>query len=308
MGFDPTSGKRRPCVQRTEGIVLKTEMPDIGEPRRGKVRDIYDLGEHLLLIATDRISAFDVVLPDGIPGKGNVLTQISLFWFRQMEDIISNHVVAISVDEFPEKVWKYREILKGRSIMVKKAGPIPVECIVRGYLAGSGWNEYIRNGTVCGLSLPHGLAESSRLQAPIYTPSTKAAEGHDTNISFEESVRIVGSDTAEKLRELSLRIYGKAREIAEKKGVIIADTKLEFGFSHGGLMLIDELLTPDSSRFWSKRAYQPGGGQDSFDKQIVRDYLLTLNWDQTYPGPMLPEEIVSKTAARYREILEILTG
>jgi phosphoribosylaminoimidazole-succinocarboxamide synthase len=295
-------------LQSTEDIVLNTEMPDIGERRRGKVRDIYDLGEHLLLIATDRISAFDVVLPDGIPGKGNVLTRISLFWFRQMEDIVSNHVVATSVDEFPESVRKYRDILEGRSIMVKKAAPLPVECIVRGYLAGSGWNEYMRNGTVCGLSLPHGLVESSRLQAPIYTPSTKAAEGHDANISFEESVRIVGSDTAERLRELSLRIYAKAREIAERKGVIIADTKLEFGFSREGLILIDELLTPDSSRFWSKRAYRPGGGQDSFDKQIVRDYLLTLNWDKTYPGPMLPEEIVSKTAARYGEILEILTG
>jgi phosphoribosylaminoimidazole-succinocarboxamide synthase len=295
-------------VQTTEGIVLKTEMPDIGEPKRGKVRDIYDLGEHLLLIATDRISAFDVVLPDGIPGKGNVLTRISLFWFRQMKDIVSNHIVAISVDEFPEKVRKYREILEGRSVMVKKADPLPVECIVRGYLAGSGWKEYMKSGTVCGIALPHGLVESSKLPEPFYTPSTKAVEGHDINISFEEVIRIVGRDRAETLREVSLRIYGKAREIAEKKGVIIADTKLEFGFSQGGLILIDELLTPDSSRFWSKRDYQPGGGQDSFDKQIVRDYLLTLDWDKTYPGPMLPEEIVSKTAARYREILEILTG
>jgi len=225
-----------------------------------------------------------------------------------MEDIVSNHIVAVSVDEFPKKVRKYREILEGRSIMVKKADPLPVECIVRGYLAGSGWNEYVEEGTVCGLFLPHGLVESSMLPEPIYTPSTKAAEGHDINITFEEVIRIVGGDVAETLRGLSLRIYGKAREVAEKKGIIIADTKMEFGFFRGGIILIDELLTPDSSRFWSTRDYRPGGGQDSFDKQIVRDYLLTLDWDKTYPGPLLPEEIVSKTAARYREILEILTG
>ena len=295
-------------MQPIEGIVLKTEMPDIGEPRRGKVRDIYDLGEHLLLIATDRISAFDVVLPNGIPGKGKVLTQISLFWFRQMENIVANHIVAMSVDKYPERVRKYHEILEGRSVLVKKAEPLPVECIVRGYLAGSGWKEYREQGTVCGVTMPNGLIESSRLPKPFYTPSTKAEKGHDINISFAEVIRIVGKEKAERLRELSMRIYGKAWEIAEQKGIIIADTKFEFGISQGELILIDELLTPDSSRFWSMGDYQPGRGQDSYDKQIVRDYLLTLDWDKAYPGPVLPEEIVSKTAARYREIMEILTG
>jgi phosphoribosylaminoimidazole-succinocarboxamide synthase len=295
-------------MQPIEGIVLKTEMPDIGEPRRGKVRDIYDLGEHLLLIATDRISAFDVVLPNGIPGKGKVLTQISLFWFRQMENIVANHIVAMSVDKYPERVRKYHEILEGRSFLVKKAEPLPVECIVRGYLAGSGWKEYREQGTVCGVTLPKGFIESSRLPEALYTPSTKADKDHDINISFEEVVRLVGKEKAERLRELSMRIYGKAWEIAEQKGIIIADTKFEFGISQGELILIDELLTPDSSRFWSMGDYQPGRGQDSYDKQIVRDYLLTLDWDKTYPGPVLPEEIVSKTAARYREIMEILTS
>ncbi len=295
-------------MQTSEDIVLTTEMPDIGEPRRGKVRDIYDLGENLLLIAADRISAFDVVLPNGIPGKGKVLTEISLFWFRQMEDIVANHIVAMSVDEYPEKVRKYRKILEGRSVLVKKAEPLPVECIVRGYLAGSGWKEYSEQGTVCGITLPNGLIESSRLREPLYTPSTKADEGHDINISFEEVVRLVGKEKAERLRELSMRIYGKAGEIAEQKGIIIADTKFEFGIYEGEVILIDELLTPDSSRFWSMKDYRPGRGQDSYDKQIVRDYLLTLDWDKTYPGPVLPEEIVSKTAARYREIMEILTG
>jgi len=288
-------------------VVLRTEMPDIGIPKRGKVRDIYDLREYLLLIATDRISAFDVVLPNGIPGKGRVLTQISLFWFRKMEDIIKNHILATDVDDFPSELRKYRDMLEGRSMLVKKAKPMPVECIVRGYLSGSGWNEYRAKGTVCGIRLPQGLVESSRLQQPVFTPSTKEEEGHDINISFEETEKIVGKAIAEKLRDTSLSIYAKAREIAEKKGIIIADTKFEFGMYENELILIDEILTPDSSRFWSARDYQPGGGQDSFDKQIVRDYLLTLDWDKTPPGPALPDEIVTKTAARYREIMEILT-
>jgi phosphoribosylaminoimidazole-succinocarboxamide synthase len=291
-----------------EEIVIKTEMPEIGTPRRGKVRDIYDLGDHLLLVVTDRVSAFDVVLPNGIPGKGKVLTQISNYWFRVMEDIVRNHVVATQVKDFPEDLQKYRDILEGRSTLVKKAEPLPVECIVRGYLAGSGWKEYREKGTVCGIRLRDGLLESSRVDEPIFTPSTKAEEGHDINISFEEMERIVGGETAKKLRDLSLRIYSKARDMAEKKGIIIADTKFEFGFSNGELILIDELLTPDSSRFWSVRDYAPGRPQDSYDKQIVRDYLLTLDWDKTPPGPELPEEIVTKTARRYREILEILTN
>ncbi|MBI5025879.1 MAG: phosphoribosylaminoimidazolesuccinocarboxamide synthase [Nitrospirae bacterium] len=291
-----------------EKIILKTEMPDVGTPRRGKVRDIYDLGKYLLLVVTDRISAFDVVLPNGIPGKGRVLTQISIYWFKQMEDIIENHIVATKVEDFPEKLHKYADMLEGRSMLVKKVKPMPVECIVRGYLSGSGWKEYKESGTVCGIKLLEGLVESSRLDEPIFTPSTKAEEGHDINISFVEMKGIVGNEMAEKLRDTSIRIYSKARVMAEKKGIIIADTKFEFGIHDGELILIDELLTPDSSRFWSIKDYAPGRSQDSYDKQIVRDYLLTLDWNQTYPGPALPDEIVEKAAQRYREILEILTA
>ncbi len=266
-------------------VILKTEFPDITFVKRGKVRDIYDLGEHLLLVATDRISAFDVVLPDGIPEKGRVLTQISIYWFKQMEDIIPNHIVATKVKDFPEKLHKYADILEGRSMLVKKARPMPVECVVRGYLSGSGWKEYKEKGVVCGIRLPEGLVESSRLDEPIFTPSTKAEQGHDINISFEDVKGIVGDDLAKKLKDTSLRIYSKARDIAEKKGIIIADTKFEFGLYNGDLIIIDELLTPDSSRFWSIKDYAPGRGQDSYDKQVVRDYLLTLDWDKTYPGP-----------------------
>ena len=288
-------------------IILKTEFPDIPLLKRGKVRDIYELGEYLLLVATDRISAFDVILPNGIPGKGRVLTKISVFWFKQMEGIIQNHVIFTNVKDFPERLRAYGDILEGRSMLVKKTSPVPVECVVRGYLSGSGWKEYENGGTVCGISLPGGLVESSKLNEPIFTPSTKAEEGHDINISFDKVADLVGSKMAERLRYVSIRVYSKAREIAEKKGIIIADTKFEFGLYEGELMLIDELLTPDSSRFWSMKDYTPGKGQDSFDKQIVRDYLLTLDWNQTYPGPVLPDEIVEKTAARYNEILKILT-
>jgi phosphoribosylaminoimidazole-succinocarboxamide synthase len=288
-------------------IVLKTEMPDIGTPRRGKVRDIYDLGEHLLLVVTDRVSAFDVILPNGIPGKGKVLTEISVFWFKQMGDIIKNHIVATAVEDFPEKLHKYKDMLEGRSLLVKKAEVIPVECIVRGYLSGSGWKSYKNDGTVCGIKLPEGMLESQKLQSPIFTPSTKADEGHDINISFDEMKKIVGEDTAEKLKDISLRIYERASRIAEKKGIIIADTKFEFGILNGEIILIDELLTPDSSRFWSMKDYEVGRSQDSFDKQIVRDYLLTLDWDQKPPGPELPDHIVEKTSQRYKEILKILT-
>lgn len=293
-------------MSATERIVLRTEMPDIGAPKHGKVRDIYDLGEHLLLVATDRISAFDVILPNGIPGKGRVLTGISLFWFKRMNDIIDNHIIATDINDFPEKLWKYREMLEGRSMLVRKSRPLPVECIVRGYLSGSGWKEYREKGTVCGIDIPQGLSESSRLDEPIFTPSTKAEEGHDINISFEETKDIVGRDTAEKLKDTSIKIYSRARGMAEKKGIIIADTKLEFGVYNNEIILIDEILTPDSSRFWSIKDYQPDRGQDSYDKQIVRDYLLTLDWDKTPPGPVLPEEIVAKTSDRYREIMEIL--
>jgi phosphoribosylaminoimidazole-succinocarboxamide synthase len=291
-----------------EKVLLKTDMPDITFLRRGKVRDIYEVDDYLLLIATDRISAFDVVLPNGIPGKGRILTQISLYWFRQMEGIIKNHIVATEVREYPGICHKYADQLEGRSMLVKKAKPMPVECIVRGYLSGSGWKEYQKSGTVCAMKLPDGLIESSKLSSPIFTPSTKAEEGHDANISFEEMVKIVGKETGEKLREVSLKVYTRARDLAEKKGIIIADTKFEFGMFNNELILIDEVLTPDSSRFWSVKNYQPGKGQDSYDKQIVRDYLLSLDWDQTYPGPVLPDYIVEKAIARYREIYEIITG
>lgn len=289
-------------------IILKTEMPDIGEPRRGKVRDIYDLGEHLLLIATDRVSAFDIVLPNGIPGKGRILTQISIYWFNRMKDIVDNHIISTEVADYPERLHKYRAMLEGRSMLVKKAEPMPVECIVRGYLSGSGWKEYRHKGTVCGIKLAGGFEESARLDEPIFTPSTKAEEGHDINISVEEMTGIVGPDMAEKLKDASLRVYEKACTIAENRGIIIADTKMEFGSHNGRLILIDELLTPDSSRFWSLKDYNPGRGQDSYDKQIIRDYLLSLKWNQQPPAPALTEDIILKTADRYREIMEILTG
>jgi phosphoribosylaminoimidazole-succinocarboxamide synthase len=289
-------------------IILRTELPDIPLLKRGKVRDIYDLGEHILLVATDRISAFDVILPNGIPGKGRILTEISLFWFRQMERIIKNHIVAVDISDFPGQVQKYDAVLRGRSMMVRKTTPMPVECVVRGYLAGSGWKEYSKTKSVCGIPLPEGLVESSRLSDPIFTPSTKEEEGHDINISFDRMKGIVGDEQAAFLRDKSLDIYLKAREIAEKRGIIIADTKFEFGRFREDLILIDELLTPDSSRFWARSTYVPGKGQDSYDKQIVRDYLLTLDWDKTYPGPQLPKDIVDEAAKRYHEILEILTG
>ncbi len=288
-------------------VVIKTELPDLKLLRRGKVRDIYEIGDYLLIIATDRVSAFDVVLPDPIPDKGMVLTQISIYWFNQMKDIIDNHIVATDVRDYPELLHKYKDILEGRSMLVKKARPLPVECIVRGYLSGSGWKEYKEKGTICGIRLPEGLVESSRLEEPLFTPSTKAEEGHDINITFEEMEEITGRDLAQRLRDITLRVYKKARDMAEKKGIIIADTKMEFGLCNGDLILIDELLTPDSSRFWSIRDYQPGRPQDSYDKQIVRDYLISINWDKKPPAPSLPSEIIKKTSERYREILKILT-
>jgi phosphoribosylaminoimidazole-succinocarboxamide synthase len=289
------------------GMVIRTNFDDLRLVRRGKVRDVYEVGNYLLIVTTDRISAFDVVLPDGIPGKGFVLNQISIFWFNQMKEIIDNHIVATDVKDYPVALHKYADILDGRSMLVKKAKPLPIECIVRGYLSGSGWKEYGQKGMVCGITLPAGLVESSRLAEAIFTPSTKAEEGHDINISFEEMKEIVGNTQATRVRDVALAVYGKGREIAEKKGIIVADTKMEMGIYGGELILIDELMTPDSSRFWSMKTYQLGKGQDSYDKQIVRDYLLTLDWEMKYPGPKLPDEIVQKTAARYREILEILT-
>ena len=288
--------------------IFVTDLTDIGVPKRGKVRDIYDLGDSLLIIATDRLSAFDVVLPTGIADKGKVLTKLSIFWFREMEDIIGNHLIETDADRFPEKLRKHSDILKGRSMIVKKAQPFPVECVVRGYLAGSGWTDYRETGRACGVELPQGLLESSKLQEPLFTPTTKAEEGHDMSISFTEMADSIGADLAARLRDASIAIYERAAALAEERGIIVADTKFEFGLVDGRIIVIDEILTPDSSRFWSRKAYAPGRGQDSYDKQIVRDYLNTLDWNKQYPGPELPPEIAEKTRARYVDILEILTG
>jgi len=290
---------------------MRTEFEGVKPPARGKVRDIYDLGDRLLLVASDRISAFDVVLPEGIPGKGRVLNTISVYWFGQTRDIIPNHLISTDVGDYPEEFRKYGDVLEGRSMLVKKTKPLPVECIVRGYVAGSGWKEYKRSGSICGIPLPPGLLESSRLDTPIFTPSTKAEAGtHDENISFERAAGLLGRELAEKVGEVSIALYSRARDIAEKKGIIIADTKFEFGIDEksGGLILIDEVLTPDSSRFWPTDEYRPGGPQKSFDKQFVRDYLETLDWDKKPPAPSLPPDVVRKTSEKYIEALERLAG
>jgi len=290
-------------------LVLETDFPDLKLAGRGKVRDIYDLGDKLLIVTTDRISAFDVIMNEGIPDKGYVLTQISAFWFRQMEDIIPNHIISTDVAEFPAECRKYTDILEGRSMLVKKASPLPVECIVRGYLSGSGWKDYKATGAVCGIKLPAGLLESDRLPGPIFTPSTKAELGeHDMNISFEKTVELVGDEIAGKIRDVTIAIYNKARDIADTKGIIIADTKFEYGIFNDELIIIDECMTPDSSRFWPKDGYKPGGPQPSFDKQFLRDYLETLDWNKSAPAPPLPEEIVRKTGEKYMEALVRLTG
>jgi phosphoribosylaminoimidazole-succinocarboxamide synthase len=291
-------------------VVLQTHIAGVPEPKRGKVRDIYDLGDKLLIVTTDRISAFDVILPNGIPDKGVVLNQISLYWFKQMENIIPNHLIASDLSGLPEAFQKAKDQLQHRSVIVKKAKPLAAECIVRGYLTGSGLKEYQKTSRVCGLDLPKGLVESSKIQEAIFTPSTKAEEGHDLNISFEEMKKILKDDAlAEKVKEVSLAIYQKGRDLADTKGIIIADTKFEFGLFNGELILIDEVMTPDSSRFWPKADYREGVSQKSFDKQFVRDYLETLkNWDKTPPGPVLPGEVVEKTRAKYVEAYERLTG
>ncbi len=290
----------------TEAI-LQTEFPELKLMARGKVRDIYDLDDALLLVATDRLSAFDVVLPDPIPDKGKVLNQVSLFWFDAMKDLVPNHILATDVANFPQACQPYADQLRHRSMLVKKSQPLAIECVVRGYISGSGWKSYQKDGTVCGIELPGGLAESQQLPEPIFTPSTKAEQGeHDENISFEEAAKIVGQAVAEKVRDLSLAIYNKGSELAAEKGIIIADTKFEFGFLGDELILIDEVLTPDSSRFWPKATYQAGGSQQSFDKQFVRDYLNTLDWDKTAPGPNLPEDVITATREKYVEALRLL--
>ncbi|MEJ2470747.1 MAG: phosphoribosylaminoimidazolesuccinocarboxamide synthase [Desulfuromonadales bacterium] len=291
-------------------VVLETRCPDLKLVNRGKVRDIYDLGEHLLIVTSDRLSAFDVIMNEAIPNKGKVLNQISIFWFRRMADIIPHHIVATDVDDFPAETHVYRDQLEGRSMLVKKARPLPVECIVRGYVSGSGWKEYQKLGSICGLSLPAGLRESDRLEEPIFTPSTKAEIGeHDENISFAEAAKLCGPEVAAQVRDTSIAIYRRARDFAWEKGIIIADTKFEFGLmDDGSLIWIDEALSPDSSRFWPRDRYQPGGAQPSFDKQFVRDYLETLDWNKQAPPPPLPAEIVAKTSEKYQEALYRLTG
>jgi phosphoribosylaminoimidazole-succinocarboxamide synthase len=269
---------------------------------------VYDLGDRLLVVATDRLSAFDVVLPTGIPGKGAVLTQLSLFWFDLLKDVVENHVLTSNVDEYGPELAPYRDQLRGRSMIVVKTDPLPVECVVRGYLVGSGWKDYQRTGAVCGITLPDGLLESARLDPPLFTPATKAETGHDENISFDEMARVTGAAHAEKLRDLSVEIYGRARAHAESCGIILADTKFEFGTKDGKLLWIDEALTPDSSRFWPQDSYAPGRAQPSFDKQYVRDYLETLDWDKSPPGPALPDDVVERTRDKYLEAYLRLTG
>ena len=292
-----------------EPVMLRTEFPDLALYARGKVRDIYDFGDRLLLVATDRISAFDVVLPTGIPGKGKVLTALSAFWFRLTEDLLPNHLITIEVDAYPQACQPYREELQGRSMLVWKTKPLPIECIVRGYLSGSGWTEYQKAGSVSGITLPGGLLESYRLDPPVFTPSTKAERGeHDVTITFDQAASLLGGRPAEQVRDLSLKIYERARGYALERGIIIADTKFEFGLLDGKLLLIDELLTPDSSRFWPADTYRPGRSQPSFDKQFVRDYLKSLPWAMKEPGPALPPDIVEQTRARYQEALRRLTG
>lgn len=288
--------------------ILKLDLPGIKKLRSGKVREVFDLGDSFLLVATDRISAFDVIMPNGIPRKGEVLTQISHFWFEKFSSLVPNHLLAGANDPLPKNLQPFADKLSKRSMIVKKAKPLAIECIVRGYLSGSGWKEYKKSQTVCGIQLPAGLTESAELPEPIFTPSTKAEAGHDENISFEQAQKIVGVEIANQARDLSLKIYKAGRDYARQRGIIIADTKFEFGMHDGKLILIDEVLTPDSSRFWPASEYAPGKGQPSFDKQFVRDYLETLDWDKTPPGPKLPDDVVAKTTAKYLEAYEKLTG
>jgi phosphoribosylaminoimidazole-succinocarboxamide synthase len=302
------------AVKPREGFValkalLETDFRNLTLVARGKVRDIYALGEYLLMVATDRISAFDHVLATGIPGKGMILTQLSLFWFEMLRDVVPNHVVASNVKEFPEEVWKYRRDLKDRSMLVTRAQMYPIECVVRGYLAGSGWKDYVATGMVCGVRIEPGLREGDRLSRPIFTPATKSFRGtHDENITFDQMVTLVGGEAAERLRELSLALYNKAAAHAESRGILLADTKFEFGSTPMGIVLADEALTPDSSRFWSRDLYSPGRAQQSFDKQYVRDYLESIHWNKLAPAPSLPENVVNRTQQKYLDAYRLLSG
>ena len=287
-------------------VVRETKFAGLTPASRGKVRDIYDAGDKLLIVATDRLSAFDVVLPTGIPDKGRVLTQLSLFWFELLKDVIPNHV--LNSTEFPAPFDAHQEELAGRSMLVRKTEPLPIECVVRGYVSGSGWKDYRATGQICGIALPAGLRESDQLPEPIFTPATKAASGHDENISFEQAGALVGKARARQVRDVSLEIYRRAAEYARPRGILLADTKFEFGLVNDELIWIDEALTPDSSRFWPAAEYKPGGPQPSFDKQFVRDYLESIHWPKTPPGPELPAEVVAATRGKYREAYRILTG
>ncbi|MCB9218934.1 MAG: phosphoribosylaminoimidazolesuccinocarboxamide synthase [Ignavibacteriales bacterium] len=290
-------------------VVKQTNFENLKLFKRGKVRDLYDLGDYYLIISTDRLSAFDVIMQEGIPLKGKILTKISEFWFDFSKDVLDNHLITTDVSKFPEECKQHSDILEGRSMLVKKAELIPLECIVRGYISGSGWKEYKKSGTVCGIELPENLVESEKLPEPIFTPSTKADIGdHDENISEEKAVEIIGEETYNVLKSKSLEIYKKAYEFAYEKGIILADTKMEFGFYNGEIILIDELLTPDSSRFWPKATYKKGIGQDSFDKQYVRDYLDSVNFNKQPPAPNLPEDVISNTTKKYEEALLMLSG
>ena len=289
--------------------LIETDFADLKLYARGKVRDLYNVSDQLLLVATDRISAFDHVLGTGIPDKGRVLTQISLFWFRLLESIVPNHLITANVDEYPEELQRHADALRGRSMLVANAQMFPVECVVRGYLSGSGWKDYQATGAVCGISLPKGLKESDRLPEPLFTPATKSADGgHDENISFAQMEDRVGKQTAAKLRDLSLQIYALASQYAEGRGLILADTKFEFGRTPRGIILADEVLTPDSSRYWPRDTYNPGGPQQSFDKQFVRDYLESIRWNKQAPAPSLPENVVERTREKYLEAFRLLTG
>jgi len=290
----------------TMRVLRETKFAGLSPAARGKVRDIYDAGDKLLIVATDRLSAFDVILPTPIPDKGRVLTQLSLFWFDLLRDVIPNHV--LSATEFPAPFDAYHEELAGRSMLVRKTAPLPIECVVRGYVSGSGWKDYQRTGAICGIALPPGLRESDRLPEAIFTPATKAATGHDENISFERVASLIGNERARAVRDVSLEIYRRAATYAEPRGILLADTKFEFGLLKDELIWIDEALTPDSSRFWPAMQYEPGGPQASFDKQFVRDYLESIDWPKTPPGPELPPEVVAATRGKYREAYRILTG
>ena len=292
----------------TSSPLFQSDLPGVPLHARGKVRDVYSAGEFLVIVASDRLSAFDYVLPTPIPDKGRVLTQLTIFWLDLLRDLVPNHLVTASVDEYPPPFRPFRDQLEGRSMLVRRANMVNIECVARGYLSGSGWKEYQRTGAVCGIPLPAGLRESDRLPEPLFTPSTKAQTGHDENISFEVAAKDAGLDVAERVRALTLAIYTRAAEYAEKHGVIIADTKFEFGFVGDELVLADEVLTPDSSRFWPRASWKPGGPQPSFDKQYVRDYLEEIRWNKQPPAPALPDDVVARTTAKYREAYRILAG